>query len=87
MAVKIFYSYAHEDEALREQLEKQLSLLKWQGIITAWDDRKILAGQEWEDEIDTHLNTAQVILLLISPDFMASNYCYSIEMKRAMERP
>lgn len=86
MAVKIFYSYAHEDEALREQIEKQLSLLKWQGIISAWHDRKLLAGQEWAGEIDTHLNTADVILLLVSPDFMASEYCYGVEMKRAMER-
>ncbi len=86
MAVEIFYSYSHKDETLREELEKRLSLLKWQGIITDWHDRRIVAGQEWIGEIDTHLNTADVILLLISPDFMASTYCYGIEVKHAMER-
>ena len=84
--IEIFYSYAHKDETLREELEKQLSLLQWQGILTGWHDRRIGAGQEWADEINTHLNTANVILLLISPDFMASKYCYGIEVKRAIER-
>ena len=84
--ITIFFSYAHEDEPLRKELEKQLSFLKRQGIISGWHDRDIQAGQEWEHEIDRHLNTAQIILLLISPDFMDSDYCYSVEMKRAMER-
>ena len=51
-----------------------------------WHDREITAGTEWEREIDTHLNSAQIILLLVSPDFMDSDYSYSIEMKRAMAR-
>ncbi len=85
-SVEIFFSYSHKDETLREELEKRLSLLKWQELITGWHDRRIIAGQEWADEIDMHLNTAQIILLLVSPDFMASKYCYSKEMKRAMER-
>src|SRR6266702_5991629 len=85
-SIEIFFSYAHKDEKLREDLEKQLSLLKWQGLITGWHDRRIGAGQEWSSAIDAHLDRAQIILLLISPDFMASNYCYGIEMKRAMER-
>ena len=84
--IKIFYSYAHEDELLREELEKHLSLLKHQGLITEWYDHEISAGTDWADEIDTHLNTAQIILLLISPDFIASEYCYSVEMRRAMEK-
>ena len=85
-SIEIFFSYAHKDEKLREDLEKQLSLLKWQGLITGWHDRRIGAGREWSGEIDAHLDKAQIILLLISPDFMASDYCYGIEMKRAMER-
>ena len=84
--IEIFYSYAHEDERLRKALDKQLSLLKRDSLITSWHDYKISAGKEWEGEINEHLNTAQIILLLISPDFMVSDYCYSIEMKRAMER-
>ena len=84
--ISIFYSYSHKDGHLREKLEKHLTLLKQEGVITGWHDRNISAGIEWEHEIETHLNTAQIILLLISADFLASTYCYSIEMKQAMER-
>src|ERR1700738_3146302 len=85
-AIEIFYSYAHKDERLRNELDKHLFNMKKQGLITAWYDRDISAGTEWEEEIDTRLNSAQIILLLISSDFLASEYCYSIEMKRALER-
>ena len=84
--VEVFYSYSHRDEELREELERHLSILKRQGIITDWHDRKIGAGTEWKGQIDIHLNTARVILLLISSDFLASDYCYDIEMRRAIER-
>src|SRR5947199_1090892 len=83
--VQVFCSYAHEDQRLRERLEKHLKGLQRQGRISSWHDRKISAGREWASEIDNHLNTADIILLLISPDFMASDYC-DIEVKRAMER-
>jgi len=82
----IFFSYAHEDEELRDELQKHLSILERQGVITSWHDRKIGAGKEWKGEIDTHLNTARLILLLISSDFIASDYCWGVEVKRAMER-
>ena len=85
-AVELFYSYSHRDEELREQLENHLTILKRQGVITDWHDRKISAGREWEGEIHEHLNTAHIILLLVSSDFLASDYCYDIEMNRAMER-
>src|SRR6266487_3926185 len=85
-SISVFVSYAHEDDRLRRKLDTHLSQLKWQGRISVWHDRDISAGTEWEREIDEHLKTAQIILLLISPDFMASKYCYSIEMKRAMQR-
>ncbi|MCY4553967.1 MAG: TIR domain-containing protein [Candidatus Poribacteria bacterium] len=84
--VELFYSYSHRDEELREQLENHLSILRRQGVITDWHDRKIGAGREWEGEIHEHLNTAHIILLLVSADFLASDYCYDIEMNRAMER-
>jgi len=86
LSIELFYSYAQEDEVLRAELEKHLSLLKRQGYITGWHGRDISAGQEWEHEIDSHLNSAQIILLLVSPDFMASDYCYDIEVKRAIQR-
>lgn len=84
--VEVFFSYAHKDERLCGKLVTHLSMLKRQGIITDWHDRKIVAGHEWKNEIDERLNTAKVILLLISADFLASDYCYSIEMGRALER-
>ena len=84
--LEIFFSYAHKDEILVTELEKQLSLLRNQGLISNWTDRKIMSGQNFVDAIDTHINTSAIILLLISSDFMASDYCYGIEMKRAMER-
>jgi tetratricopeptide (TPR) repeat protein len=60
--------------------------LKRQGVIASWHDRRIGAGTEWAGQIDDHLNSAKVILLLVSSDFLASDYCYDLEMKRAMER-
>lgn len=84
--VEAFISYAQRDKELRDELEKHLSNMRRQEIIRGWHDREISAGKEWEGEIDRHLNTAQVILLLVSPDFIASDYCYDVEVKRAMER-
>ena len=84
--VRVFYSYAHEDEALRDKLETHLSLLQRQGIIQAWHDREITAGRAWKDAIDQNLEAAELILLLISPDFLHSDYCYDIEMQRALAR-
>jgi len=85
-ATKLFYCYAHEDKALQNQLVTQLAPLERLGLIAGWSDRDISAGQQWQNEIDKRLNTADIILLLISPDFIASNYCYSVEVKRAMDR-
>src|SRR2546430_141747 len=84
--VEIFYSYAHKDEDFRIELEKHLSLMRRNGEIAGWHDRNISAGTDWKDSIDKHLESAQIILLLISADFLASDYCYEIEMTRAMER-
>src|SRR6266566_694585 len=86
MAIKIFFCYAHEDESLLTRLKIHLTYLQRERLIDIWHDRDISAGSTWEQEISEHLNTAQIILLLVSPDFMASDYCYSVEMKRAMER-
>src|SRR5437879_13064960 len=85
-AISIFFCYAREDETLRGELAKQLSILKRQGQIVSWYDREIVAGKDWSNEIDIHLKTAQVILLVVSPDFVDSDHCYGVEMKRALER-
>lgn len=87
MPVDIFFSYAHEDEEFLNKIKTHLIPLYREGLIDLlWHDRNISAGTEWERQIDTYLNKAQIILLLISPDFMASDYCISKEMKRALER-
>lgn len=84
--VSIFFSYSHRDESLRDELEKHLAGLKHQGLIDTWHDRRITAGEEVDDAISEHLEKADIILLLVSPDFIASDYCYSIEMVRALQR-
>src|SRR6266566_2694160 len=85
-SVEIFCCYARKDHSLLNELRIHLIPMIRQGLITLWADTDIDAGLEWEKEIEKHLETAQIILLLISPEFIASDYCYSIEMKRAMER-
>jgi hypothetical protein len=82
----VFFSYSHADEGLRDQLEKQLSLLKRQGIIDVWHDRRISAGEDFAEQIDQHVESDDIILLLISSDFLDSDYCYEKEMMRAIER-
>jgi internalin A len=84
--LKIFLSYSHKDETLREELGTHLKILQRQGLIEVWHDRQIIPGEEGGKEIDKNLEDADIILLLISADFLASDYCYDIEMKRAMER-
>src|SRR5437868_2662063 len=82
----LFFSYSHKDEDLRDQLEVHLSMLKREGLIDAWHDRKIPAGDDFERSIDQKLESADVILLLVSADFLASPYCFDVEVQRAMER-
>jgi hypothetical protein len=82
----IFYSYSHKDESLRGQLEAHLSALRRQGEIAEWHDRQIVAGSDWAQDIDAHLDSADIILLLLSADFIASDYCWGVEMRRALQR-
>ena len=82
----VFFSYSHADEGMRDQLEIQLAALKRQGVIETWHDRRIGAGEELGKAIDSHVDSDDIVLLLVSPDFIASDYCYDVEMARAMER-
>ena len=82
----LFFSYSHADEAHRDQLEKHLSALQRQGLITSWHDRRISAGSDFAGAINENLESADIVLLLVSPDFIASEYCYEREMKRALAR-
>ncbi|HIK05890.1 MAG TPA: GUN4 domain-containing protein [Trichormus sp. M33_DOE_039] len=86
VSFKLFFSYSHKDETLRDELAKHLTILEWQGVISSWHDRKILPGQEWDHQINDNLNTADIILLLVSSDFLFSKYCWDVEVKRAIER-
>ena len=83
-AVPVFISYSHRDEKYRKALETHLASLQRTGVIEAWHDRKIGPGKEWEHEIESHIESAKIILLLLSPDFLASDYCWSDEGKRAL---
>ena len=83
---EVFFSYSHKDQRLRERLVNALAVLQRQGVIRGWHDRNITAGSDFKGEIDEHLNSAGVILLPVSPDFIASDYCYDVEMKWALER-
>ncbi len=84
--ISIFYSYAPEDELLCMCLEKHLSLLRRQNVITEYHHRLIIPGADWSQVIDEHFGSASIILLLISADFLASDYCYGREMQKALER-
>src|SRR6266581_602724 len=86
MTIEVFISYSHKDQTFREELGIHMSNLKRQNIISSWYDGNIAPGSEWEPEIMHHLTTAQIILLLISADFVHSDFCYSIEMKQAIDR-
>jgi hypothetical protein len=84
--ISLFYSYSHKDDALRRKLEAHLSLLQNQGVISGWHDRRIEAGTECNGAISQNLDQAGIILLLVSADFLASRYCWDVEVAQSMER-
>jgi TIR domain len=84
--LRLFCSYARKDDRLRNQFEIHLKLLQRKGIIASWHDRLIRAGERWGEGIAENLEQADLIVLLVSPDFIASDYCWDIEMARALER-
>jgi hypothetical protein len=82
----LFFSYSHKDEDLRDQLETHLAMLKREGTVDVWHDRRIVAGEPVDGKVSEHLEAADIVLLLVSPDFLASRYCYDVEVARAMAR-
>lgn len=83
---KLFISYSHRDEKALERLHTHLAMLRREGAIGTWYDREILAGGNIDNEIDVHLNDSDIFFALLSPDFLASQYCYEREMTKAIER-
>ncbi len=84
--IKVFISYEHKDMLYKDELEKRLIPFKRNGIIESWSDQQILPGAEWQREIKDAIENSQLILFLISPDFIASEYIYDQEISRALDR-
>lgn len=84
--VDLFYSYAHEDEPLRDELAGHLKIMERRGVIRPWHDRCLTPGETWDKEIDTQLAKADLVLLLVSADFINSDYIWSHELDVAMKR-
>lgn len=82
----LFYSYSHQDAAHRREFETHLSLLRRQGAVRGWSDLQIFPGDDWKVEIADHLRSADIIVLLVSAAFLASDYCYDVEMEAALRR-
>jgi TIR domain len=84
--LRVFYSYAREDEAFLMELDKHLGVLNRQGLIASWFDQQLSPGADWSREINDHLKTADIVLLLVSADFMASDYIYQKELQVVLKK-
>lgn len=86
LPVSLFYSYAHEDESLRDELRGHLKILERRGLLSQWHDRQIQAGEDWHSRISEELQTADLVLLLVSTAFINSDYIFGNELTVAMQR-
>ncbi|MDQ2905344.1 MAG: toll/interleukin-1 receptor domain-containing protein [Chloroflexota bacterium] len=84
--ITLMYAYAQADAPLRDQLERHLAILRQQGLIRDWSDRQIVPGTDWKQAIETQVRQASLFLVLLSPDFVASDYCFGQEMQEALRR-
>lgn len=84
--VKVFISYSHKDEILRDELAEHLKPLERQSRIETWHDRKVEPGTNWRQELDAQLNSADIVLLLVSSSFINSDFCYCTELEQARKR-
>jgi hypothetical protein len=85
MAIRVFYSYAPEDEKLQVELQKHLTVMKRNNEITDWSNWNIKAGEERRKLASRNLANAQIILLLLSTDYLASDYRFDHEMRQAIQ--
>ena len=83
--LNLFVSYSHEDEEVKKQLEKHLHPLERMNLIKKWSDRQIKPGQAWAGVISDKLKTSDIVVILVSVDFLNSSYCYDIEMEEALD--
>lgn len=86
MAKRIFLSYSHKDETFKDELDVHLATLKRTGLVEVWHDRRIEAGTDWDATIHEELEKADIILLLVSANFIASKYIWEVEIEQAMRR-
>lgn len=84
--LSLVFSYAHKDEEMLRELRNHLKSLEHRRLIKSWVDRDIDSGTDYRSEIAVEFNSADIVLLLISSDFIASEYCYGTEMKIALQR-
>jgi hypothetical protein len=84
--IRLFISYSHGDEIAKDELIKHLMPLKRAKLIRSWNDRMIMPGEKWDDEISAHLKKAEIIILIVSIEFINSDYCYDVELHEAMKR-
>lgn len=84
--IEVFFSYAHKDESMRDELATQLTVLERQGVIKVWHDRALVPGEDFDAKIKARLASAGIILLLLSPDFLASKYITTVEVEVALAR-
>src|SRR4051794_37163630 len=82
----LYYVYADADEAYLRGLERHLRLMERQDLLRGWHRRKLLAGEDWQTVVDEHFESADIVLLLVSPDLLDSKYCFDTEVQRAMVR-
>ncbi|MCU0565841.1 MAG: toll/interleukin-1 receptor domain-containing protein [Oculatellaceae cyanobacterium Prado106] len=83
--IKVFFSYSRKDGVLRDQLAAHLTALKWRGVIQDWNDHQIEEGTDWSGAIAPYIDTSDIILLLLSPDFLASEHSRK-EANRVLKR-
>ncbi len=86
MAVDVFISYAREDRSFLRELETHLAPLRHDGIISHWTDEQIVPGESWRNAIAERIRRAKLVLLLVSPDFLASEFCYRVELNDAIAK-